>query len=77
MASFRDDDDYVQTVYGKGTAALLTARARAGPARFDAALRCYVAASAWRVAQPRDLAAALAGLPAATQVLRTAGALPP
>lgn len=70
-----DDKTYYKTVYGKGAAALLTARTQAGGAPFDAALRCYLAANAWRVAAPRDLARALAGLPRALAVLRTAGAL--
>ncbi|MDQ6874808.1 MAG: peptidase M1, partial [Actinomycetota bacterium] len=65
-----DDKSYYATVYGKGAAALLTARSRAGGARFDAALRCYVAANAWKVARPDDLARALAGLPRALVVLR-------
>ena len=46
------------------------------PAKFDAALRCYVNANAWRIAKPTDLAKALAGLPASTKVLQDAGALP-
>lgn len=66
---------YVLAVYGKGAAALLTARQRAGPAAFDAALRCYLARNAWRVAAPEDVARALAGLPPALTVLRRAGAL--
>ena len=51
------------------------ARAAAGPAAFDAAIRCYVNANAWRIAEPSDLAAALRDLPAAIAVLRRAGAL--
>jgi Peptidase family M1 domain len=66
---------YSDIVYAKGAAALLSARAAAGTARFDAAVRCYVAANAWRVVYPPDLARALAGLPKATAVLRAAGAL--
>jgi Peptidase family M1 domain len=67
---------YYSTTYGKGAAALVAARA-AGPAdNFDAALRCYVNANAWRVAKPADLAKALAGLPASVRVLQDAGALP-
>lgn len=70
-----DDKTYYATVYGKGAAALLTARTQAGGAPFDAALRCYVAANAWKVASPDDLARALAGLPRALTELRRAGAL--
>ena len=71
-----DEHGYYDTVYGKGAAALAAARTAAGPGRFDAALRCYVNANAWRIARPADLARALAGLPAALAVLRRAGALP-
>ncbi len=71
-----DERGYYGVVYGKGAAALTAARTAAGPARFDAALRCYVNANAWRIAKPADLARALAGLPAAVAVLRKAGALP-
>ena len=71
-----DESGYFTTIYDKGSAALLTARAAAGPARFDAALRCYVAAQAWSIARPADLARALVRLPAAVAVLRRAGALP-
>ena len=70
-----DMNRYYLTTYGKGSAALLAARQAAGPARWDAALRCYVAANAWRIAGPEDLARALAGLPAGLAVLRSAGAL--
>ncbi len=77
MADYADDREYVQAVYAKGGAALRAARTAAGPAAFDAALRCYVAATAWRTATPRDLAAALADLPAATRILLQAGALHP
>ncbi|HEY2176830.1 MAG TPA: M1 family aminopeptidase [Mycobacteriales bacterium] len=77
LASWGDDESgYFTTTYLKGSAALLTARAAAGPARFDAALRCYVAAQAWRIARPGDLARGLSRLPAAVSVLRAAGALP-
>lgn len=66
---------YYTTVYGKGSAVLAEARQRAGAARFDAAIRCYVNANAWRIARPADVAAALRGLPAALAVLRQAGAI--
>ncbi|MBM7806000.1 hypothetical protein JOD57_001837 [Geodermatophilus bullaregiensis] len=75
MDGFEDTGTYVDVVYGKGGAALLAAREAAGAEAFDAALRCYVRANAWTVATPDDLAAALAGLPAATDVLVAAGAL--
>jgi len=70
-----DEAGYYTTVYGKGAAALTAAREAAGAARFDAAIRCYVNANAWRIAKPADLARALAGLPRAVSVLRRAGAL--
>jgi hypothetical protein len=67
---------YYFLTYSKAAAALFAARKAAGPAAWDAALRCYVAHNAWRIANPSDLAAALAKLPAALGVLRRAGALP-
>jgi len=67
---------YYITTYGKGAAALIAARAAGPPNKFDAALRCYVNANAWRIAKPADLAEALAGLPASVKVLQDAGALP-
>jgi hypothetical protein len=66
---------YYFTTYNKGSAALEAARQAAGPAKWDAALRCYVAHNAWRIANPSDLAAALRTLPAAVAVLKKAGAL--
>jgi len=77
MADYPDDDSYVSAVYGKGAAALLSARDAAGPAAFDEALRCYVDANAWTTATPDDVADALADLPAALDVLVDAGALTP
>jgi hypothetical protein len=71
----RNRDAYGATVYRKGAAALLAARAAVGEAAFDGALRCYVARMAYRVATPADLATALASLPPAVDVLREAGAL--
>ena len=38
---------YFARVYGKGGAALLEARERAGAEAFDAAIRCYVESTAW------------------------------
>jgi aminopeptidase N len=77
MADFADDgtEIYFEVVYGKGGAALLTARETVGAEAFDAAVRCYVDASAWSTATPDDVAAVLADLPAAVQVLLDAGAL--
>lgn len=75
MDAWDGAEEYFSTVYGKGGAALLEARDRAGAADFDAAMRCYVDATAWTVATPEDLAAALADLPEATGVLLEAGAL--
>ncbi|MGY1661258.1 M1 family aminopeptidase [Geodermatophilus sp. SYSU D00705] len=75
MDEFADPVEYFQRVYDKGEAALLAARDAAGPAAFDAALRCYVDANAWTIATPADLARALADLPAALDVLTEAGAL--
>jgi hypothetical protein len=72
---FPSSADYYGSVYGDGSAALHQARAAAGPAKFDAALRCYVKANAWRIARPSDLASALAHLPPALAVLHKAGAL--
>ncbi|PWW22736.1 peptidase M1-like protein [Geodermatophilus normandii] len=75
MDEFADTGAYFDAVYDKGGAALVAAREAAGPAPFDAALRCYVQVNAWSIATPADLAAALADLPAATDVLVAAGAL--
>ncbi len=71
----RDAAGYDDIVYFKGAAALIAARAAAGTAKFDAALRCYVNAHAWTVVSPQDVATAFAGLPAAVRVLRKAGAI--
>ncbi len=71
-----DAPDYYRVTYDKGAAALHAARAAAGATAFDAAIRCYVTANAWRIADPADLALALRGLPAAVAVLRQAQALP-
>lgn len=71
-----DEGRYYSVTYAKGAAAITAAREAAGAAKFDAAVRCYVNANAWRIARPQDLAAQLAGLPAAVTVLQDAGALP-
>ncbi|SDE32942.1 Peptidase family M1 [Blastococcus fimeti] len=76
MDDFRTQQQYSARVYGKGGAALLEAREQAGPGAFDAAVRCYVQATAWRIAAPEDVAEALADLPEALDVLTGAGALP-
>ncbi|HVU90628.1 MAG TPA: M1 family aminopeptidase [Jatrophihabitans sp.] len=74
--SYGDDmNDYYFTTYDKGAAALFAARDAADPAKWDAALRCYAARNAWRIAEPSDLEAALRQLPAAVRVLQHAGAL--
>jgi hypothetical protein len=70
-----DVNGYYFTTYNKGAAALFAARQAAGPARWDDALRCYVTANAWTIANPADLRRSLAKLPAGIAVLRTAGAL--
>lgn len=75
MDAFRNRRQYGARVYGKGGAALLEARERAGAEAFDAAMRCYVDSSAWTIATPEDVAEALADLPEALDVLTEAGAL--
>jgi hypothetical protein len=75
MNGFISPRQYFSTVYGKGAAALLTARDAAGHAAFDAAVRCYVDATAWRIATPADLGTALADSPEALAVLTRARAL--
>ncbi len=71
----RNTKVYFRSVYLQGATMLLRARAAAGAAAWDRAIRCYVAANAHRVATPADLERALAGLPAALRVLRGYGAL--
>lgn len=71
----RDVSAYYFTTYNKGGAALLAARRAAGAAKWDAALRCYVARNAWRIANPDDFARAMRAFPAGIAVLRRAGAL--
>ncbi|MGI8882208.1 MAG: peptidase M1 [Jatrophihabitans sp.] len=70
-----DEQGYYSITYDKGAAALHAARSAAGAGKFDAAIRCYVNANAWRIAVPDDLAKALKDLPAAIEVLKKAGAL--
>jgi aminopeptidase N len=71
-----NENDYYFVTYSKGAAALEAARQASGPAAWDRALRCYVAANAWRIVRPSDLEAALHDLPAGIEVLRRAHALP-
>ena len=75
MDAWPGAENYFTTVYGKGASALLEAREQAGAEEFDAAIRCYVDATAWSIATPDDLVAALADLPEALDVLVGAGAL--
>jgi hypothetical protein len=75
-AAAGDFDHYVRCVYDAGAAALLAGRDRVGAARFDPALRRYVAACAHRVATPSDVATAFVDLPPVTDLLVRAGALP-
>jgi aminopeptidase N len=75
MADYENDRSYVSLVYGKGGAALLAARDAAGADAFDAAVRCYVNATAWSIATPDDVGTALADLPAAVTPLIAAQAL--
>jgi hypothetical protein len=67
---------YYRGVYQQGAAALLAAREEAGPERFDAAVRDYLAANAHQVASPAGVAAAFREVPEVTDRLRDAGALP-
>lgn len=71
-----DDRSYYAITYDKGSAALHAASAAVGDDAFESAIRCYVKAYAWTIADPSDVAAALADLPAAVRVLQDAGALP-
>lgn len=75
ISAFPDDKAYFETVYDNGAAMLDRAREESGPEKFDAALRCYLNANAWRIAAPKDVETALRDLPAALAVLREAGAL--
>lgn len=71
-----DEGDYYFVTYDKGAAALHAARKAVGADAFDGAIRCYINANAWKIADPQDVADALAGLPAAVVILKDAGALP-
>jgi aminopeptidase N len=54
---------------------LLEARAAAGPDRFDALLREYVADNAHRIATPDDVRRAFAPEPEVVEILESYGAL--
>ena len=69
-------NSYYFITYNKGSAALQAARTAAGGAPWDAAVRCYVAANAWRIVNPPDFEKAVAQFPASVAILRKAGALP-
>jgi hypothetical protein len=69
-------DNYYFVTYAKGAAALAAARAVAGAAKWDTALRCYVKKNAWRIANPGDFEAAIKQFPKAVAVLTEAGAFP-
>ena len=75
LAEYDSSGEYFRLVYDKGGAALLAAQAGTGPEAFDAAIRCYVDATAWSIATPTDLYRALADLPPALDVLLDAEAL--
>jgi hypothetical protein len=75
MDEFDSSGRYFRLVYDKGGAALLAAQRTVGDDAFTAAVRCYVDATAWRIATPTDVHRALAGLPAALDVLEDAQAL--
>ncbi|TQN41315.1 peptidase M1-like protein [Blastococcus colisei] len=75
MDEFETSGSYFRLVYDKGGAALLAAQRAVGDAAFDAAIRCYVDATAWSIATPTDVHRALADLPGALAVLEDAQAL--
>ncbi|MCW2548695.1 MAG: putative alanine aminopeptidase [Mycobacterium sp.] len=66
---------YDQIVYTKAAAALVDARLKAGAAKYDAAVDCYLNANAWQVATPADVATAFKNVPIASSILRAAGAI--
>ncbi|MBO0828021.1 MAG: hypothetical protein J2P24_09590 [Streptosporangiales bacterium] len=71
----RDPNDYGIGVYRQGAHMLFEARTKAGPARWDAAIRTYIARNAHRIARPSDLEAAVRQLPGAVETLRAYGAV--
>ena len=66
---------YAPGVYTQGSQMLLEARAAAGPDRFDALLREYVADNAHRIATPDDVRRAFAPEPEVVEILESYGAL--
>ncbi len=66
----RPGEAYNDAVYGAGADILIEARDEAGHEAFDAALRGYIRANAYRVATPEDFAASFAHMPSVTQLLR-------
>jgi hypothetical protein len=66
---------YGPGVYTQGAQMLLEARAAAGPDRFDALLREYVADNAHRIATPDDVRRAFAPEPEVVEILESYGAL--
>jgi Peptidase family M1 domain len=75
MDEYESSGRYFRLVYDKGGAALLAAQRAVGDDAFEAAIRCYVDATAWSIATPADVHRALAELPAALDVLVDAQAL--
>lgn len=71
----RNPNDYGIGVYRQGARMLFEARAKAGPARWDAAVRTYIARDAHRIARPADFEAAVRRLPGAVDTLRAYGAV--
>ena len=72
-SSRRPGEAYNDAVYAAGGDILIEARDAAGHDAFDAALRGYVRANAYRVATPKDFTAAFAHLPKVTEALRDYG----
>jgi hypothetical protein len=66
---------YGPGVYTQGSQMLLEARAAAGPDRFDALLREYVADNAHRIGVPQDVRRAFAAEPEVVEILESYGAL--
>jgi len=69
--------DYFRSVYIQGAVMLLDAREAVGAARFDALVRCYVAARASSVSTVQAIERAFGSAPAALRIFRREGALPP
>lgn len=66
---------FVRGVYDQGAAVLLETRRRAGPDRFDAALRAHLGSGAHRVVDPAGVREAFRDLPEVLDLLREHGAL--